>query len=171
MKRAIRIIKAMKTNRLRVSSSTIKTKNENKMKTKNNVQKTILRFAAVVISLVLISFTVSAQEFWKKLIAGSSFNAIALAMVDHSKEEVHGSDLTNTSYNLNLNEVTEEALLLEPWMLTEFYHDKSLLPSVIETEDRLKMEDWMTNEKLFQVMNSEEKLKLEEWMTSSSVWK
>jgi hypothetical protein len=44
------------------------TKNENEMKTKNNVQKTILRSAAVIVSFVLISFTVSAQDFWKRLL-------------------------------------------------------------------------------------------------------
>ena len=141
------------------------------MKTKNNVQKTILRFAAVVISLVLISFTVSAQEFWKKLIAGSSFNAIAIAMVDHSIEVVHNSDATNASYNFNLAEEAEETLQLEPWMLTDIYSSETMLPSVNETEDRLIMEDWMTNEKLFEVKNSEEKLRIEEWMISSSVWK
>ena len=141
------------------------------MKTKNNVQKTILRFAAVVISLILISFTVSAQEFWKKLIAGSSFNAIAIAMVDHSNEVVHNSDATNASYNFNLAEEAEETLQLEPWMLTDIYSSEMMLPSVNETEDRLIMEDWMTNEKLFEVKNSEEKLRIEEWMISSSVWK
>jgi len=52
------------------------------MKTKNNVQKTILRSLAVVLSFVLISFTVNAQDFWKKLLENSSFNEIALAMVE-----------------------------------------------------------------------------------------
>ena len=56
------------------------------MKTTNNVQKAILRSGAVVISFVLISFTVSAQEFWKKLLTNSSFNEIALAMVETSNE-------------------------------------------------------------------------------------
>ena len=54
------------------------------MKTKNNVQKTILRSGAVIISFVLITFTVSAQEFWKKLIELSSFNDIAIAMIETS---------------------------------------------------------------------------------------
>jgi hypothetical protein len=170
VKRAIRKIKAMKTIQLQVSSKTMKTKSK-VMKTKNNVQKTILRFAAVVISLVLISFTVSAQGFWKKLIAGSSFNAIALAMVDHTNEVPRSSYLINTSYNYSITDEADETLSLEPWMLNDFYSGKMLLPYVSETENSLEMEDWMLNEKLFEVTSSEKKLELEEWMISSSVWK
>ena len=141
------------------------------MKTKNNVQKTILRFAAVVISLVLISFTVSAQEFWKKLIAGSSFNAIALAMVDHSKEVSFNSGLTNTFNNFSFVEETEKTLKLETWMLNDIYSGETLLPDINEPEGQLEMEPWMVNEKLFEVKNAGQALKLEEWMISSSVWK
>jgi hypothetical protein len=56
------------------------TKNENEMKTKNNVQKAVLRSAAVVVSFVLISFTVSAQTFWKRLLENTGFSDIAIAM-------------------------------------------------------------------------------------------
>ena len=153
----------------------MKTENKNRkskvMKTKNNVQKTILRFAAVVISFVLISFTVSAQEFWKKLIAGSSFNAIALAMVDHTKEVKHSSDLANASYNYNLVQADEKELTLEPWMLNEFYSNANLISNENVTEEQLELEPWMLDEKLFEVKNSEEDLKLEEWMVSDLVWK
>jgi hypothetical protein len=171
MKRAIRKIKAMKTIRSQVSSKTMKTKNENEMKTKNNVQKTILRFAAVVISLVLISYTVSAQDFWKKLIAGSSFNAIALAMVDHSAEATYNYDLSNAAYNFNFVDEEEESLQLEPWMLKDIYANETIIPNVIETEDKLELEPWMLNNSLFEAKSGEQKLKLEDWMTSNAVWK
>jgi hypothetical protein len=171
MKRAIRIIKAMKTIRLRVTSITIKTKNENEMKTKNNVQKTILRFAAVVISFVLISFTVSAQDFWKKLIAGSSFNAIALAMVDHSNEGSHSAELTSSTYDFSYVPEVDESLPLESWMLNDMYHGDAIPTVVNETEKALEIEPWMLNEKLFDGSSSEEELKLEDWMMSNTVWK
>jgi hypothetical protein len=35
------------------------------MKTRTNFRKAVVRSAAVVVSFILISFTVSAQEFWK----------------------------------------------------------------------------------------------------------
>ena len=57
------------------------------MKTRTNFQKAAIRSAAVVISFVLISITVSAQEFWKKLLINSSFNEIAIAMVETDAEK------------------------------------------------------------------------------------
>lgn len=57
------------------------------MKTKSDFRKAALRLAAVVVSIVLISITVSAQEFWEKLLTHSSFNEIANAMVETSKKD------------------------------------------------------------------------------------
>ena len=56
------------------------------MKTKNNVQKAILKSLAVIISSVLISFTVSAQGFWESILENNTFNEIALAMVESNSE-------------------------------------------------------------------------------------
>ncbi len=137
----------------------------------NNVQKTILRFAAVVISFVLISITVSAQDFWKRLITGSSFNEIALAMVDHSKKADSSFDLTGTSNDFNFVQETDETLQLEPWMLNDTYFSGTVLPIVNESEDPLEIEPWMLNEDLFEVQDSKEELKLESWMISDLVWK
>lgn len=38
------------------------------MKTRNNVQKAIIKTMAVIMSLVLVSITVNAQEFWKTVL-------------------------------------------------------------------------------------------------------
>lgn len=142
------------------------------MKTKNNVQKTILRFAAVVISFVLISFTVSGQEFWKKLIAGSSFNEIALAMVDHSKKMSPNSDVVNKSFDFTTNRVVDETLKVEPWMIgDDKYFGKAMPIIAIETDTKLEVEPWMLNEKLFEVPDTEERLNLESWMISDFIWK
>lgn len=141
------------------------------MKTKNNVQKTILRFAAVVFSFVLISFTVSAQDFWKKLIAGSSFNEIALAMVDHSKEANYHSDSAHASFNFVLDNEKDEPMTLEPWMMNKDFYGETTTVVSNEIEAPLQVEPWMLNEKLFEVQNAEEGLKLEEWMVSDRVWK
>ena len=114
------------------------------MKTKNNVQKTILRSIAVVVSFVLISFTVSAQDFWKKLLENSSFNEIALAMVETSPEK---PDSDSKAENLNYA-----------------YQEN-------ESEPTLEIEDWMLDEELFQVNeNVELPLEVEPWMTSEKVW-
>ncbi len=143
------------------------------MKTKNNVQKAILRSAAVIVSFVLISYTVSAQEFWKKLLTNSSFNEIAIAMVDNSgktKSNAHSESVTVVDFEVE----TEPALVLENWMTdkTFFGTANSDLESQNEVEDALKLENWMLDSNFFEENGGEEKpLELENWMTSESVWK
>ncbi len=56
------------------------------MKTKDNVQKAILKSMAVVFSIILISMTVNAQDFWKSILENVSFNEIALAMTESNVE-------------------------------------------------------------------------------------
>ncbi len=141
------------------------------MKTKNNVQKTILRFAAVVISFILISFTVSAQDFWKRLIAGSSFNEIALAMVDHSKKVNYTSDTAHASFDFVLNQEKDAPLVLEPWMTDENVFGETTTMITNETDASLMLEPWMLNEKLFRGQEAEESLKIEDWMVSDRIWK
>ena len=137
----------------------------------NNVQKTILRFAAVVISFILISFTVSAHDFWKRLITGSSFNEIALAMANHSKKVNNSTDFANESFDFILNQEKDEPLSLEPWMMEENFHSKATPVIVNETDIHLQLEPWMLNEKLFESRNVEKDLKLESWMVNDSIWK
>lgn len=150
--------------------------NENRktkaMKIKNNVQKAILRSVAVVVSFVLISFTVSAQDFWKKLLENSSFNAIALAMVETSDEvEMRDYKTENFDFSILENE-TEPTLEMEEWMNDETYFDSFSFQLIEETETEMSLEEWMLDENLFQVIESSENpLELETWMTSEKVWK
>ncbi len=56
------------------------------MKTTNNAQKTentqvrtvVLRGAAVIFSVVLLSWTVTAQDFWKELLTNNTSEKMAL---------------------------------------------------------------------------------------------
>ncbi len=86
------------------------------MKTKNNVQKTVLRSAAVVVSFVLISFTVTAQDFWKAVLANSSFNEIALAMAETSKKSTAAAPVSNRSANYIYENEYDGKLAVEDWM-------------------------------------------------------
>jgi len=141
------------------------------MKTKNNVQKTILRSVAVLTSFVLISLTVSAQDFWKKLLTHSSFNEIALAMVENTKSGNPG--LPADDFNFNLPETEEESPLeLEDWM----YSNRNLLGNsfqfTVEPENEMQLEGWMLNDVLFEPEVADElPLELEDWMTSAGTWK
>ena len=141
------------------------------MKTKNNVQKTILRSVAVIVSFVLISFTVSAQDFWKKLLENSSFNEIALAMVETSKESTD-SETTTANFNSALLESEiEPTLEMEDWMNDENFFGVFEFEIANELENDLMLQGWMLDENLFQVEQNEEMpLELEAWMTSEEAW-
>ena len=141
------------------------------MKTKNNVQKTILRSIAVVVSFVLISITVSAQDFWKKLLESSSFNEIALAMVEISSEKTDSEARSENFNYANVVTESEPSLEMEDWMSDESYFGVTGLQITTETEGSLEMEDLMFDEQVFQVdENIELPLEVESWMTSEKVW-
>ncbi len=65
------------------------------MKTTNNVQKTenkkikkaISKTFAIIVSLVLISFTVSAQGFWKQLLVNNTYGKMAELMVEQKNAD------------------------------------------------------------------------------------
>lgn len=152
---------------------TIKTmKTEKAMKTKTNFRKAAMRSVAVVVSFVLVSFTVSAQEFWKKVLAHSSFNEIAQAMVETSKENkdiaAAGSNASNWYY---FDKAFDPALELEGWMTSGNFFETTAFSFENEAEAPLKMENWMLDGSLFFSQELQEKpLELENWMTSDAFW-
>ena len=158
------------------TESRVENKTENKkakaMKTKNNVQKAILRSGAVIVSFILISFTVSAQDFWKRLLTNSSFNEIAIAMVETSgKEETTDLPAKSTTETFLFQTETEPALQLEDWMINvNYFNDVTFWVERI-TESPLELEYWMLDENYFgSKQNVEQALELEDWMTSEKFW-
>jgi len=141
------------------------------MKTKNNVQKTLLSTSAVIISLVLISFTVNAQDFWKMVITNSSFNEIALALAD--TREKPKTQMVNTETWVEKMMVVEEAeedLRVETWMKEPANFESQQFLAAPETENRLQVEAWMLDETHFGDVNNEEPLRIEEWMLNDQLW-
>jgi len=58
-------------------------KTNNAQKTENKlIKKTISKTFAIVVSLVLISFTVSAQGFWKQILVNNTYGKMAQLMVE-----------------------------------------------------------------------------------------
>lgn len=141
------------------------------MKTKNNVQKTVLRSAAVVVSFVLISLTVTAQEFWKTVLTNSSFNQIALAMVETSKKSNVPESTAKFSTETVIHENDYDAKLnVEDWM-TDTNSFRAAEIQQVEKEENLQVEDWMLAEYNFAVTSeTESPLMLENWMKSSGTW-
>jgi hypothetical protein len=147
------------------------------MKTKNNVQKTILRTGAVVLSLVLLSFTVAAQGYWKQLLSNNSFTLIASALVDHRApvgddiRKPGPSSAANTDYNLVI--VDENPLQIEKWMVNKdmFGMNSELYNEVAEAQ--MGIEPWMVETDFFNTGNiaNEQPLLLEGWMANGNFWK
>ncbi len=147
------------------------------MKTKNNVQKAITKTLAAGMSLVLISITVNAQDFWKSLFENSSFNTIATAMVDNNPKVTNNETITSATANFaTFNEETEKNLELESWMTDESNFTATFTSENNEVEAPLSLEDWMTSKNLFEVnllnaVEDEKSLELESWMTNENNFK
>ena len=146
------------------------TKTAKAMKT-TNFRKAAMRSAAVVVSFVLVSITVSAQEFWKKVLAHSSFNEIALALVETPKREVPANENTENAFWYAFDKAFDPALELEGWMTSEDYFETITFGVENEVDVPLKVENWMLDENLFSSQEKQEKpLELENWMTSADFW-
>ncbi len=147
------------------------------MKTRNNVQKAISKSLAVIISLVLISLTVNAQDFWRTVMENNSFSQIAMVMVDNTEVSTASVDAYSASDMDNFTKYTavetEEALNIEEWMVNEnnFF---TTLNIETEVEEALEVESWMTNENLFDGMakyfevETESNLEVEDWMKDTN---
>ena len=165
---------------------------------RNNVQKTFLNVAALIISLIILSTTVDAQGIWKSFLEINNANGKDLVMVNETKNpsSVKKADLLKANSNKAYSEQeTDEALNLEDWMTNESY----FAVNTVETEEALQLEDWMTNENYFipssfqlntvidspleledwmlndnyfhSVKNEEQPMALENWMIAENYWK
>jgi len=146
-------------------------KTESAMKATTNFRKAALRSLAVVVSFVLVSITVSAQEFWKKVLTHSSFNEIAIALIETPKKEAPANENTENAFWYAFDKAFDPALELEGWMTSENYFGTSALSLEKEMEEPLKMESWMLDENMFFSLKMQEKpMELESWMTSADFW-
>ena len=143
------------------------------MKTRNNVQKAGLRIIATIVSFVLISYTVSAQNFWRELFTINSFGELAEAMIEPSTRPVRNTNITDSYSNLwfghLVSKVQENNLYVENWMFNDISADYSATMLKGECEPVLEMEEWMFSESeekhedLFARVKEEE-LTFKEWM-------
>jgi hypothetical protein len=137
----------------------------------NNVQKAITKTLAAGMSLVLISITVNAQDFWRSLFENSSFNTIAIAMADNNPKAANNETNASTTADFTTFEA-EEAMELESWM-TDDSNFGTTFTFENEAEAPLVLEDWMTSDNsfdvnIFDMVEAEESLELESWMTDDS---
>jgi hypothetical protein len=147
------------------------------MKTKNNTQKTALKAAAVATGLVILSFTVYAQETMKPLFENNETSNIAMVTGKMSKNSFAPTNTISLikadAFASYLVKATEEEMKLEDWMLEENnFTTKYQIKT--ETESPLEVENWMTKESSFDAnsfnleVEMEEELNVEAWMLDES---
>lgn len=139
------------------------------MKTRTNFQKAAIRSAAVVISFVLISITVSAQEFWKKLLINSSFNEIAIAMVETDAEKSTTKNSATTGIDWNeFDRAFDTGLELEGWMSSEEHFGVTGFQKKMEVVVPAEQNVGTVN--LGYEPDTNEPLVLEDWMVQGERW-
>lgn len=158
------------------------------MKTTNNAQKTentqvrtvVLRGAAVIFSIVLLSWTVAAQDFWKELLTNNTYGKMAMLMVSSPAESAKVDALFNaveadlkanaSSTSEMITSETEKDLEIESWMTNENLFTAKTDFSTTEAESELVVEGWMTESKYFTsdasnaAVDTEPALEIEVWM-------
>ena len=148
------------------------------MKTTNNAQKTVngqmktmcARAAVVACSLVLITWTVSAQDFLKDFFANAAYSKMIYTADASSAESIVGKPAAAVAESVE----TEKELEVEAWMLNDASFASTEI-NTVETEQSLGLEDWMTDTKSFSgstnlsvEVEAEPALKVEAWMTEEA---
>ncbi len=143
------------------------------MKTTNNAQKTVngqirkmvLRGAAVIVSLVLISWSVGAQSYLEQVLNGYSYGKMAMTGIEESQEMLEANATINAieAVHVELNNFTAanfEAIEAELELQVEEYHAADF----VETELSIETENWMnTTETNFDAIEAELELQVEEY--------
>jgi hypothetical protein len=147
------------------------------MKTKNNIQKTVLHTVAAATGLAILSLTVNAQVTLKSLFETEGINHFAMvtenannSFVSNTYKRSFTSAETFAAYLVN---ETEEPLNVEDWMTNENAFDGFSAALETETETELVVEDWMMNDNSFETTlkietETENPLQVENWMTDES---
>lgn len=162
-----------------MKTTNIDQETENK-KIENPVSKTF----AVVLSLVLISFTVSANGFWKQLLVNNTFGKMAILMVDQENENTRfltyaspvasSTDARSSIDAFVIKSAPENNLKIESWMTKEALFGANALTDQACKEQPLKIENWMMDNSSFAVpvisTEKEPALKLEAWMMDENRW-
>ena len=138
---------------------------------------TLLRGAAVVASVILLSFTVSAQGLWKQFLTYNSFGKMAIMMVNEADPVANGTESEDPSLVdaavFIFEQEYDDALELENWMTDDAFFGTYKNLFQIEVDSPLELEPWMTNDAYFSNNFAEEEdgeLEIEEWMTNLSYW-
>lgn len=126
-----------------------------KTKQKSSFRNEYVKIVAVAIIFGICIFTVNAQNFIHSISGYVAETNQTIALLNGNSDLYYESSFQPKANNLNsfagyLETETEEMMRLEDWMTNEnnFYVSVNI---ATETEDAMELENWMTNEKLFDI--------------------
>ena len=144
--------------------------------------KVLLRSGAVIVSVVLLSFTVSAQGLWKQLLTYNSFGKTAILMVNASEANTktkaigagNEAPAPSETTNFRVEPVMDKTLEVEDWMTDDVYFGAYNYLLDVEHDKLLELEPWMMNDDYFSsrfARDKDSELKIEAWMIDNRYWK
>jgi len=153
------------------------------MKTKNNNTKSILlKSGTIIISFILISFAVNAQEIREQFLTGKD-NTVIIADAgsdSHSNTGYPAKKMSTVgikTFNCNFIHEKDKSLGLEPWMTSEAFLNNFSYQVHYDVDPGLELEDWMTDSRCQEnrTINirteRDRELNLENWMVNNNIWK
>jgi hypothetical protein len=166
-----------------IKNKVMKTRNNTQETVKSQVRKMVLRGVAVIFSLVLISLTVKAQDFWDQFLSNSTSGKTAIMRVEQTSD----NEKANTTFIANSAELSTQAnnsgetflcetevekeLEVESWMIDGTYFSEAAAITE-ETEEALTVEDWIISNINFNTqvtsieVDAEPAIEIEGWMTN-----
>lgn len=131
------------------------------MKTKKHVRITTMRTLLVIAFFAFIGISVHAQDIWNFIqeFDSKSENTVTISGERNVSKFPNNIEALFEAIPLKLYEVKEEKLKLENWMVDEKFWDVTnqvSFTSEIEEEPKLKLEDWMLDERNFEVRPQKE---------------
>ncbi len=160
----------------------MKTSSLKKGNRRDRMGQVLLRSGAVIFSVVLLSFTVSAQGLWKQLLAYNSFGKMAILMV-RTSEAGSGTEKIKTARIVSapsetaafrLEPASDRNLEVEPWMTDDLYFGAYNRIFEVEKDKPLDIELWMVDSQYFAGSPESDKdraLQIESWMVDDRYWR
>lgn len=153
----------------------MKTQNNNQETSKSQVNKMTLRLSVVLVSIVLISFSVSAQDLWKELSNTVAYGKMTLTLDEQSAETKNADDAIdaiNSELAIQLsnpNESFTEVVPAEsPVIETKMTIENFINDAEQQTAESADNEIATYAEKILTIEGKEEGLTIESPMTNDT---
>ncbi|MDD4190446.1 MAG: hypothetical protein PHI28_03895 [Mangrovibacterium sp.] len=160
----------------------MKTINFKEKSRSDRMRNILLRSGAVVIIVILLGFTVSAQGLWKQILMFNSYGKMAVLMVRGSETGSRGEKVASGSDNpassgtvtFQIEPALDEGPGIGAWMTDDDYFGAYNGLFEDEPDKPLELEPWMTDDRYFTsrfATDQDSALAIEVWMIDDRYWR